>query len=45
VGDFVKVVGGVNSGQMGFVNCVDGPDISIVETLDEKVMYFSMENC
>ena len=43
VGDFVKVVGGVHSGQMGFVNCVDHSDISIIETLGKEVWYFSLE--
>ena len=36
-GDFVKVVGGMQSGRMGFVDCVDGPDISILETFVEEV--------
>ena len=43
VGEFVEVVGGVHKGRMGFVDGVDGPDISIVETLGEEVLYFSLE--
>ena len=40
VGDFVKVVGGMHRGHVGFVNCVSGPDISISETFSEEVLYF-----
>jgi hypothetical protein len=43
VGDFVEVVGGVHKGRMGFVDGVDNPDISIVETLGEEVLYCSLE--
>ena len=43
VGDFVEVVGGVHRGRMGFVDRVDDPDISVVETLGEEVLYFYME--
>jgi transcription elongation factor len=43
VGDFVKVVGGVQSGRMGFVDHVSGPDISIIEKLGEEVLYFYIE--
>ena len=43
VGDFVEVVGGVHKGRMGFVDRVDDPDISVVETLGEEVLYFYME--
>jgi transcription elongation factor SPT5 len=44
VGDFVKVVGGMHSGRMGFVDHVDGPDISISETFGAEVLYFYTEN-
>ena len=44
VGDVVEVVGGVHSGRMGFVDCVDRSDISIVETLGKEVWSFSLEN-
>ena len=40
VGDFIKVVGGMHRGLVGFVNCVSGPDISISETFGEEVLYF-----
>ena len=40
VGDFVKVVGGMHRGHVGFVDSVSGPDISISETLGEEVLYF-----
>jgi hypothetical protein len=43
VGDFVKVVGGIHSGLMGFVDCTSGADISIVETFGKEVLYFYME--
>ena len=44
VGDLVKVVGGLYSGHMGFVKCVDyDPDISIVELQSKRVLYFSLE--
>jgi len=41
VGDFVEVVGGVYHGRTGFVDCVDGSDISIIETLGKEVWFFS----
>ena len=43
VGDFVKVVGGIHSGRTGFVDCVSGPDISILETFSKEVLYFYLE--
>jgi transcription elongation factor len=44
VGDFVEVVGGVYRGRTGFVDCVDGSDTSIIETLGKEVWFFSLEN-
>ena len=43
VGDFIKVVGGIHIGRTGFVNCVSGPDISILETFGKEVLYFYLE--
>ena len=43
VGDFIKVVGGMHRGRVGFVDCVSGPDISISETFGKEVLYFFMK--
>jgi len=43
VGDFVEVVRGVYRGRTGFVNCVDGSDISIIETLGKEVWFLFFE--
>jgi transcription antitermination factor NusG len=45
VGDFVEVVAGAHTGRKGFVDHVDGCDISIIETQGEEVcIVFSLEN-
>ena len=43
VGDFVKVVRGIHSGHTGFIDCVSGPDILILETFGKEVLYFYLE--